>query len=143
MTEPNVNDCEEEQCVCRDVGGIVEEGNARKGDMALKVQLNGKAASGVQSNGDLARKMQPNGAVDGKVQSAGEVATWSATVLPRYQCDDGECSIQSCLNQFTALELMTGNNKVGCENCTQRQNQGEFKGGSMSQSYIDHLCFIV
>lgn len=46
----------------------------------------------------------------------------SATVSPRYQCDEGECSIQSCLNQFTALELMTGNNKVGCEACTKRIN---------------------
>lgn len=125
VTEPNVNDCEEKQRVCGDVGGIVEEDNTGEGDMALKVQLNGKTASEVRSNGDLAKKMEPNGAVDGKVQSAGEVANWSSTVLPRYKCDDGECSIQSCLNQFTALELMTGNNKVGCENCTQRQNQGK------------------
>lgn len=133
VTEPNVNDCGEKQHVCGgNVGGIMEECNTGKGDMVVKVQLNGKTASEVQSNGDLARKMQPNAAVDDKVQSAGEVANWSATVLPRYQCDDGECSIQSCLNQFTALELMTGNNKVGCENCTQQQNQGKFKGRSMS-----------
>ncbi|XP_059057892.1 ubiquitin carboxyl-terminal hydrolase 45 isoform X2 [Achroia grisella] len=41
---------------------------------------------------------------------------------PRYVCDEDECSIQSCLSQFTALELLTGNNKVGCENCTERFN---------------------
>ncbi|XP_026756497.1 ubiquitin carboxyl-terminal hydrolase 16 isoform X2 [Galleria mellonella] len=41
---------------------------------------------------------------------------------PRYVCDEDECSIQSCLSQFTALELLTGNNKVGCENCTERIN---------------------
>jgi ubiquitin carboxyl-terminal hydrolase 16/45 len=64
-----------------------------------------------------------------KVRSAGEAANWSETVLPRYQCDDGECSVQSCLNQFTALELMAGNNKVGCENCTKRQNQGKLRSG--------------
>lgn len=39
---------------------------------------------------------------------------------PRYLCDEDECSIQSCLSQFTALELLTGNNKVGCETCTER-----------------------
>ncbi|KAM7347020.1 ubiquitin specific protease 16/45 isoform 2-T2 [Cochliomyia hominivorax] len=43
---------------------------------------------------------------------------WSTTIAPRYQCEDGECSVQSCLNNFTAVELMTGNNKVGCESCT-------------------------
>ncbi|XP_041981890.1 ubiquitin carboxyl-terminal hydrolase 45 isoform X2 [Aricia agestis] len=41
---------------------------------------------------------------------------------PRYVCDEDECSVQSCLSQFTALELLTGNNKVGCETCTERIN---------------------
>lgn len=41
---------------------------------------------------------------------------------PRYVYDEDECSIQSCLSQFTALELLTGNNKVGCETCTERIN---------------------
>lgn len=40
----------------------------------------------------------------------------------RYIGDEDECSIQSCLSQFTALELLTGNNKVGCETCTERIN---------------------
>lgn len=47
---------------------------------------------------------------------------WSTTIAPRYQSEDGECSIQSCLNNFTAIELMTGNNKVGCDACTERLN---------------------
>lgn len=51
---------------------------------------------------------------------------WSTTISPRYQCEDGECSVQSCLNNFTAVELMTGNNKVGCEACSERING---KGG--------------
>ena len=36
----------------------------------------------------------------------------------RYHPSAGECSIQSCLHQFTAAELLTGNNKFGCKNCT-------------------------
>lgn len=43
---------------------------------------------------------------------------WSTTIAPRYKSDENECSIQSCLNGFTALELMCGNNKVCCDNCT-------------------------
>ncbi|XP_015604833.1 ubiquitin carboxyl-terminal hydrolase 16 [Cephus cinctus] len=43
----------------------------------------------------------------------------------RYHTKEGECSIQSCLNQFTALELMSGSNKVSCEACTARENKGK------------------
>ncbi|XP_059617458.1 ubiquitin carboxyl-terminal hydrolase 16 [Phlebotomus argentipes] len=53
-------------------------------------------------------------------------ADWNTTLATRYQCEDGECSVQSCMNNFTALELMTGNNKVGCDACTERLNG---KGG--------------
>lgn len=128
--------------------GDVADSLLSNGVIPIEVQSNGDVAdvcsSGVtgdevQSNGDMA-----NSVVSSKVQSTGfmtnEVANWSATVLPRYQCDDGECSIQSCLNQFTALELMTGNNKVGCENCTQRQNKGKFIDGNTCQYNID--CFL-
>ncbi|CAL7935695.1 unnamed protein product [Xylocopa violacea] len=41
----------------------------------------------------------------------------------RYPTKEGECSIQSCLNQFTALELMSGSNKVSCEACTAREKK--------------------
>lgn len=47
---------------------------------------------------------------------------WSSTFAPRYHCEDGECSVHSCLNNFTQAELMTGNNKVGCSACSERIN---------------------
>lgn len=40
----------------------------------------------------------------------------------------GECSVQTCLSQFTGIELMTGSNKVGCETCTARANKGKKDG---------------
>lgn len=43
--------------------------------------------------------------------------------LGRYTTKEGECSVESCLNQFTALELMTGSNKVVCEACTAREKK--------------------
>lgn len=46
------------------------------------------------------------------------------TIGHRNSSDSGECTVHSCLNQFTVKELMTGNNKVGCEDCTKRVNQG-------------------
>jgi len=35
-----------------------------------------------------------------------------------------ECSVQSCLHQFTMAEMLSGANKFGCETCTGRQNKG-------------------
>lgn len=49
-----------------------------------------------------------------------DASLWSGTISARYQCEEGECSVQSCLNQFTECELMAGNNKVSCELCTKR-----------------------
>ncbi|XP_060729029.1 ubiquitin carboxyl-terminal hydrolase 45 isoform X1 [Tachysurus vachellii] len=34
-----------------------------------------------------------------------------------------ECSVQSCLHQFTSIELLMGNNKLLCENCTERRHR--------------------
>uniref|UniRef100_H3D9U8 Ubiquitin carboxyl-terminal hydrolase n=1 Tax=Tetraodon nigroviridis TaxID=99883 RepID=H3D9U8_TETNG len=41
-----------------------------------------------------------------------------------------ECSIQSCLHQFTSVELLMGNNKLLCENCTERRHKHLRKSGS-------------
>lgn len=38
----------------------------------------------------------------------------------RYNAADGECSVQSCLAQFTSSELMMGANAVLCALCTRR-----------------------
>lgn len=56
-----------------------------------------------------------------------EEEDYTNTISARYQCEDGEYSVQSCLNQFTACELMTGNNKVSCEQCTKRHGGAEQK----------------
>ncbi|KAK7491576.1 hypothetical protein BaRGS_00017215 [Batillaria attramentaria] len=40
------------------------------------------------------------------------------TLAHRYHPSSKECSVMSCLHQFTAAELLTGSNKVGCKMCT-------------------------
>lgn len=42
----------------------------------------------------------------------------------KHKIEEGECSLQSCLNQFTTIEMLAGGNKVGCEACTERINKG-------------------
>ncbi|XP_011338116.1 ubiquitin carboxyl-terminal hydrolase 45 isoform X2 [Ooceraea biroi] len=49
----------------------------------------------------------------------------------RYATKEGECSVESCLNQFTALELMTGSNKVVCEACTAREKKTQQSSSKM------------
>ncbi|XP_050099754.1 ubiquitin carboxyl-terminal hydrolase 45 [Anopheles aquasalis] len=76
----------------------------------------------------LAKRKAAAGVVAGQRQRqrTNSYADWSNTIAPRYQCEDGEYSVQSCFNNFTAVELMTGNNKVTCDACTERING---KGG--------------
>ncbi|GFO47271.1 ubiquitinyl hydrolase 1 [Plakobranchus ocellatus] len=50
------------------------------------------------------------------------------TLAPRYHPSPKECSILSCLNQFTAAELLTGSNKFGCKECTRRRRQNSHAG---------------
>ncbi|XP_023240096.1 ubiquitin carboxyl-terminal hydrolase 45-like [Centruroides sculpturatus] len=49
----------------------------------------------------------------------------SKTLAPRYHPASNECSVLSCLYQFTAPELLMGNNKFGCENCTRLKNRNK------------------
>ncbi|XP_022081672.1 ubiquitin carboxyl-terminal hydrolase 16-like [Acanthaster planci] len=41
-----------------------------------------------------------------------------STLAPRYQGKSLECSVESCLSQFTAPEWLTGPNRFGCEHCS-------------------------
>ncbi len=50
------------------------------------------------------------------------------TLVSRYQASGHECSLLSCLNQFTSMELLTGNNKFGCEKCTNIKHDGKIEG---------------
>jgi len=40
------------------------------------------------------------------------------TLAQRYQTSSDECSVYSCLNNFTQSELLTGHNKWACDSCT-------------------------
>lgn len=46
-----------------------------------------------------------------------------------YTPSSKECSIQSCLHQFTSVELLMGNNKLLCESCTERKQKQLRKNG--------------
>ncbi|XP_027259258.1 ubiquitin carboxyl-terminal hydrolase 45 isoform X2 [Cricetulus griseus] len=45
------------------------------------------------------------------------------TLSQSYVTTSKECSVQSCLYQFTSMELLMGNNKLLCEDCTEKKQK--------------------
>ncbi|NXA13862.1 UBP45 hydrolase, partial [Sapayoa aenigma] len=52
------------------------------------------------------------------------------TLSQSYVTSSKECSVQSCLYQFTSVELLMGNNKLLCESCTERKQKYQKKTNS-------------
>lgn len=61
--------------------------------------------------------------------------TMAARTIPEKQ----ECSVQSCLFQFTEVETLTQNNSLLCVTCTKRQLGNNKSGGSKKNIYTDAL----
>lgn len=65
-------------------------------------------------------------------------AEWTARTLtslaPRYLSSPGECSIYSCLNNFTQSELLTGPNKWACDSCTENRKLNTPENSDCSSS---------
>ncbi|KAL0984660.1 hypothetical protein UPYG_G00144850 [Umbra pygmaea] len=49
-----------------------------------------------------------------------------------------ECSVQSCLHQFTSVELLMGNNKLLCESCTERR-QKQLRNSTSSEKKAEKV----
>ncbi|XP_033111822.1 ubiquitin carboxyl-terminal hydrolase 16-like [Anneissia japonica] len=49
----------------------------------------------------------------------------SVSSMRRYEAKTNECSVQTCLQQFTLPELLTGSNRFGCEICTEQAGTGK------------------
>ncbi|KAG9493288.1 hypothetical protein GDO78_001276 [Eleutherodactylus coqui] len=52
------------------------------------------------------------------------------TLSQGYVTSSKECSVQSCLYQFTSVELLMGNNKLLCEKCTENRMKYQKKDHS-------------
>uniref|UniRef100_A0A8C2YPB4 Ubiquitin carboxyl-terminal hydrolase n=1 Tax=Chinchilla lanigera TaxID=34839 RepID=A0A8C2YPB4_CHILA len=52
------------------------------------------------------------------------------TLSQSYVTTSKECSVQSCLYQFTSMELLMGNNKLLCETCTERGRRRQREAGA-------------
>ncbi|CAL4077990.1 unnamed protein product, partial [Meganyctiphanes norvegica] len=72
------------------------------------------------------------------------IARSLTTLTPRYQCRSQECSVMSCLTNFTAPELLTGSNKIICENCTKisKQNNTDGKGEKIKSNASKQMLIL-
>ncbi|KAF3847461.1 hypothetical protein F7725_020489 [Dissostichus mawsoni] len=61
------------------------------------------------------------------------------TLATRKAPEKQECSVQSCLFQFTEVETLTQNNSLLCVTCTKRQPSKEKAGASKKNVYTDAL----
>uniref|UniRef100_A0A8C6ST29 Ubiquitin carboxyl-terminal hydrolase n=1 Tax=Neogobius melanostomus TaxID=47308 RepID=A0A8C6ST29_9GOBI len=61
------------------------------------------------------------------------------TLAPRASPEKQECSVQSCLFQFTEVETLTQNNSLLCVTCTKRQRAGKPGADSKKNVYTDAL----
>uniref|UniRef100_UPI00398E332E ubiquitin carboxyl-terminal hydrolase 45 isoform X2 n=1 Tax=Pristiophorus japonicus TaxID=55135 RepID=UPI00398E332E len=52
------------------------------------------------------------------------------TLSQSYGARPKECSLQSCLSQFTSVDLLMGNNKLMCEKCTEKRQKQHKKSHS-------------
>jgi len=70
---------------------------------------------------DLCKSMSAMKMTDMETEEIRKVE-WTArtlrTLAPRYHAAPDECSVYSCLNNFTQAELLTGSNKWACDSCT-------------------------
>ncbi|XP_018420421.1 PREDICTED: ubiquitin carboxyl-terminal hydrolase 45 [Nanorana parkeri] len=55
------------------------------------------------------------------------------TLSQGYVTSSKECSVQSCLYQFTSVELLMGNNKLLCEKCTENRMKYQRKTHSAEE----------
>ncbi|KAK5868915.1 hypothetical protein PBY51_009888 [Eleginops maclovinus] len=61
------------------------------------------------------------------------------TLATRKAPEKQECSVQSCLFQFTEVETLTQNNSLLCVTCTKRQPNKDKAGASKKNVYTDAL----
>uniref|UniRef100_A0A8C9STV5 Ubiquitin carboxyl-terminal hydrolase n=1 Tax=Scleropages formosus TaxID=113540 RepID=A0A8C9STV5_SCLFO len=103
------SEASESECSSRPPGGAVATTAAHKSRQAGAVEqlVSTVSRMGLSHTSDTAR--QPQGAFQALSHS--------------YMPCSKECSVQSCLHQFTSVELLMGNNKLLCENCTERRQK--------------------
>jgi len=99
----------------KEYGGEEEEGENKENE---EKQENAKEDAAGESNFEY----NEEGFEHDKAEVS-EVVLEDRTLGERYVPRKGECSIESCLDNFCTKEILSGANKFGCAKCFQLQNK--------------------
>lgn len=103
-----------------DIGGDVEDNNEEVNELVSRIEHVRIDFTNDEDDTDQIKDSTPTTPTAKKIRSEW-IAKSLCTLAVRYHATNQECSVQSCLNLFTAPELLTGSNKYGCENCTKKK----------------------
>ncbi|XP_016317839.1 LOW QUALITY PROTEIN: ubiquitin carboxyl-terminal hydrolase 16-like [Sinocyclocheilus anshuiensis] len=124
----DVNIIEKEDCahqLCDEEDQLVEELNA----VSLKTASEDEMENGDEASGDAKEYTVVNQDPELTFQSL------ASRAAPEKQ----ECSVESCLYQFTEVEHLTENNRLMCVTCTKRQSEHKAADGCKKAVYRDAL----
>ncbi|XP_016119141.1 ubiquitin carboxyl-terminal hydrolase 16-like, partial [Sinocyclocheilus grahami] len=124
----DVNAIEKEDCahqLCDEEDQLVEELNA----VSLKTASEDEMENGDEASGDAKEYTVVNQDPELAFQSL------ASRAAPEKQ----ECSVESCLYQFTEVEHLTENNRLMCVTCTKRQSGHKAADGCKKAVYRDAL----
>ncbi|XP_070986848.1 ubiquitin carboxyl-terminal hydrolase 16 [Oncorhynchus clarkii lewisi] len=92
-------------------------------------------------DGDTSAEMETETKLEGKEYTVSHQDLKLAfhTLATRAAPENQECSVESCLYQFTEVENLTQNNSLLCVTCTKRQTKNKAAEGSKKNVYTDAL----
>ncbi|XP_031647132.1 ubiquitin carboxyl-terminal hydrolase 16 [Oncorhynchus kisutch] len=92
-------------------------------------------------DGDTSAEMETETKLEGKEYTVSHQDPKLAfhTLATRAAPGNQECSVESCLYQFTEVENLTQNNSLLCVTCTKRQTKNKAAEGSKKNVYTDAL----
>ncbi|EHB09502.1 Ubiquitin carboxyl-terminal hydrolase 45 [Heterocephalus glaber] len=116
----------------REVPHAKETGSGNEGMAEAISQL--CLSSTIIGDGDFDRENQPlnvpSNFSEEKYMRSHSPQNAFQTLSQSYVTTSKECSVQSCLYQFTSMELLMGTNKLLCENCTEKKQKYQKETGS-------------
>ncbi|KZS03514.1 Ubiquitin carboxyl-terminal hydrolase [Daphnia magna] len=119
-----------------DIGGDVEDNNEEVNELVSRIEkVRVDSASDEDDIDQVTMDSPPTTPTAKKIRSKW-IAKSLCSLAVRYHATNQECSVQSCLNLFTAPELLTGSNKYGCENCTKRKAAAAIAEGADEDTKI-------
>ncbi|KAM9733245.1 ubiquitin carboxyl-terminal hydrolase 16 [Menidia menidia] len=128
---------EQQDSLCDEMSSLDQEGEEDT-QLVSKMERVTLDDAFIQDSEDMGSEDEPPEAKEYTVTNQDPELAFH-TLATRASPEKQECSIQSCLFQFTEVETLTQNNSLLCVSCTKRQPREDKAGGSKKNIYTDAL----